>query len=490
MSLYKEETMSLGAAAASSGEGSLSWKDGKRRLWLLSPALPVLGALLLFLAYEFDAGVLYWGFFFVFYALVPLLDFLIGTDRVNPPEAAVTQLVADRYYRIIIYAYIPSQYAVTIFGAWLAVNGGLLWWEMLGLVVSVGMVNGIGINTAHELGHKTGSAERWLAKVALAPVAYGHFFIEHNKGHHKNVATPNDPASSKMGETFWRFLPRTMIGSLRSAWSIEKLRLARKGRSAWSLDNENLQAWMMSVALFGALAIWLGPWVLLFLFAQALYGATLLEVVNYLEHYGLLRQLEASGRRERCRPWHSWNSNHIVTNLVLYQLQRHSDHHANPTRRYQALRHFDNCPQLPSGYASMLLVAYLPPLWFRIMDPLVVAHYEGDLTRANLLPSRREALIRKWMGDAKSTVPVMAPARRSAACSGVQKVSETASYRCPNCSYTYDPSSGCPSEGIPAGTAWRRVPDDWSCPDCAVRDKVDFVPVERTADPAGALAFG
>lgn len=160
----------------------------------------------------------------------------------------------------------------------------------LGLVITVGMINGIGINTAHELGHKTNSLERWLPKLTPAPVAYGHFFVEHNEGHHKNVATPEDPASSRMGETFWGFLPRTMAGSLRSAWSIEEARLARRGRGAWTTDNENLQAWAMTVVLFGGLTVWLG-WLgwpaLLFLAVQAFYGAGLLEVINYIEHYGL-----------------------------------------------------------------------------------------------------------------------------------------------------------------------------------------------------------
>ena len=467
--------MIVSSAGALSGGDASNWKDGKRWLWILSPALPVLGMFLLFAAYKFQVGALYWAFFFVFYAVVPLLDYLIGTDPVNAPEPAIPRLIEDRYYRIIVYAYIPSQYAATIFGAWLAVTGDLVWWEMLGLVVSVGMVNGIGINTAHELGHKTGSLERWLAKITLAPVAYGHFFIEHNKGHHKNVATPDDPASSKMGETFWQFLPRTVIGSLRSAWALEKLRLERSGKSVWSPGNENLQAWAMTVALFGALTVWLGPYALLFLLAQAMYGAALLEVVNYLEHYGLLRQTEASGRRERCQPRHSWNSNHIVTNLVLYQLQRHSDHHANPTRRYQALRHFDNCPQLPSGYASMLLLAYVPPLWFRIMDPLVVNHLKGDLTKANILPSRRDALIRKWMDP---QAPVSAtPVSQKPASSTAASANTAACFQCPNCGYIYEPSRGQPSEGIAQGTTWNRVPDDWACPDCAVRDKVDFVPV-------------
>ncbi|MDT0636412.1 alkane 1-monooxygenase, partial [Spectribacter hydrogenoxidans] len=234
----------------------------------------------------------------------------------------------DRYYRAIVYGYIPTQYLTTILGAWLLATQPMAWWEILGLIFTVGIVNGVGINTAHELGHKKASLERWLAKLTLAPVAYGHFFVEHNKGHHRHVATPEDPASSRMGETFWEFLPRTMIGSVRSAWGIEKERLGRQGKSVWSMENDNLQGWAMTAVLFGSLAIWLGWAVLPFLLIQAFVGASLLEVVNYIEHYGLLRQKdEKTGRYERCNPSHSWNSNNVVTNLFLYQLQRHADHH-------------------------------------------------------------------------------------------------------------------------------------------------------------------
>ncbi|MDE0856917.1 MAG: alkane 1-monooxygenase, partial [Nevskia sp.] len=391
--------MRIMQSSVNAGDGA-AWVDGKRWLWLLSPALPLIGAVSVVMVMYGASGAWLFSLPVVFYVLAPLMDWLLGEDRVNAPESAVRQLDADRYYLRIVYAYIPSQYAVTILGAWLAVHGQLPWWEMLGLVATCGMANGVGINTAHELGHKTNATERWLAKVALAPVAYGHFAIEHNKGHHKNVATPEDPASSRMGETFYAFLPRTVIGSARSAWAIERERLARQGKSAWSLDNENLQAWSLTVLLFGALTLWLGPWALLFLVVQAALGFTLLEVVNYLEHYGLLRQKLADGRYERCQPRHSWNSNHVVTNLFLYQLQRHSDHHANPTRRYQALRHFDDSPQLPSGYGAMVLLAYVPPLWFKVMDPRVVAHHGGDLSKAHLQPSRREALLRRWSAAA------------------------------------------------------------------------------------------
>ncbi len=453
------------------------WIDGKRWLWLLSPALPMISLVSIILVIKGAHGALLWTAPIVFYVLAPIFDWLIGEDRVNAPESAVPALDADRYYRRIVYAYIPSQYMVTLAGAWFAVNGEFAWWEMLGLLVSCGVANGVGINTAHELGHKTNGFERWLAKITLAPVAYGHFFVEHNRGHHKNVATPDDPASSRMGESFWAFLPRSVIGSLRSAWDIERVRLQRQGKRAWSFSNENLQAWSMTVVLFAAMTFWLGPWALLFLVAQAAIGFSLLEVVNYLEHYGLLRQKLADGRFERCQPRHSWNSNHVVTNLFLYQLQRHSDHHANPTRRYQALRHFDDSPQLPSGYGAMILVAYFPPLWFWMMDPRVIAHHGGDPRLANLHPPRREKLLARWSAE-KLQQKTVAPDPIPAATVEVGTAVATATrFQCPNCSYIYSQKEGCASEGFPRGTSWARIPADWACPQCAVREKVDFTPL-------------
>ncbi len=467
------------ASIANATASSTSWRDGKRYFWLLSPALPVLVLLGLAAVPFTGSTTLCWIGPLLFYVVAPILDWLIGTDSINAPESAVNQLEDDRYYRAIVFAYVPAQFVVTALGAWLAVTQELSWFQLAGVLISTGMINGVGINTAHELGHKKEAIERWLAKLTLAPVAYGHFFVEHNKGHHKHVATPLDPASSRMGETFWAFLPRTMIGSVRSAWNIERDRLNRLGKSVWSVDNENLQAWAMTVVTFGALTAWLGWPALAFLVVQAFFGASLLEVVNYLEHYGLLRKKLADGRYERCAPQHSWNSNHVVTNLLLYQLQRHSDHHANPTRRYQALRHFEQSPQLPTGYASLLLVAYIPPLWFRLMDPIVAKHFRGDLSGAHIVASKREALMRRWhRPEAAAAAPAAeAVATVTEAPATVVVATEGPAYRCPNCSYVYVEQLGCPVEGWPAGTVWSQLPEGWTCPQCAVREKPDFAKV-------------
>jgi alkane 1-monooxygenase len=372
------------------------WRDTKRYAWLLSGAFPGLAWLNLWQADRTGHAGWLWALPGVMYTLIPLLDWLLGEDRSNPPEAQVPALEADRWYLLVLLLFVPLQFGLLLHGAWLAVHGGLGVLGFVGLVLTVGGINGVAINTAHELGHKHAAWERWLSRVVLAPVAYGHFFVEHNRGHHRRVATPEDPASARLGESFWAFLPRTVQGSLQSAWHLERQRLAGRGHGAWHWRNECLQAWAMTVGLYAGLVAWLGWAVLAFLLVQAAYGAQLLEVVNYIEHYGLLRQKGADGRYERCAPEHSWNSNHRMSNLFLYHLQRHSDHHAHPARRYQALRHFEQAPQLPSGYAGLLLVAYVPPLWYRLMDRRVRAHYAGDLSRANVQPGARERLAGAW----------------------------------------------------------------------------------------------
>ncbi|RQS08974.1 alkane 1-monooxygenase [Burkholderia sp. Bp9002] len=377
-----------------------SWSDGKRYLWLLGVltiTLPILSAQL-----ALSTGLhLFWWFGPLFaFGVIPILDTLIGDDRDNPPEDVVPRLERDRYYRVIVYLATLVEYAAFFLCAWIVATHALAWYDYVGFALSLGAATGISINTAHELGHKTSRFERWLAKITLAPVAYGHFFVEHNRGHHVRVATAEDPASARYGESFWAFLPRTVIGSIRSAWNLETARLARLGKSPWTWRNEVLHAWAMTVVVWGTAIALFGKVVIPFLLIQAAYGASLLEVVNYVEHYGLGRRKLPSGRYERCTPQHSWNSNHVVTNLFLYQLQRHADHHANPTRSYQALRHFDHAPQLPAGYATMILLAYVPPLWYRVMNPRVVAHYGDDMAQSNIKPSIRDKVLEQYAATA------------------------------------------------------------------------------------------
>ncbi len=384
-------------AIESSGEvlETPTWRDGKRYAWLLGLVVPSLPLAAWGLVEATGMGIFWFVGPFVVFGLFPVLDLLVGTDQENPPDSAIAWLEEDRYYRWCTYLYIPLQYVSLVIACWLWSSGDLSVVSSIGLALTTAMVAGVAINTAHELGHKRASVERWLSKVALAQTGYGHFFIEHTRGHHVRVATPEDPASSRLGESFYEFLPRTVAGSLRSSWELECKRLARMDKGPWTIHNDVLNAWAMTVVLFGALVAVFGVVVLPYLLLQAVLGFSLLEVVNYLEHYGLLRGKRDDGRYEITRPEHSWNSNNVASNVLLYHLQRHSDHHANPLRRYQALRHEDDAPQLPTGYAGMIVLAAIPPLWRRVMDRRLLEHY-GDVSRANIHPRQRMRMLARY----------------------------------------------------------------------------------------------
>lgn len=380
-----------------------TWRDPKLWAWPLglipAAAVPLTWALHTLAAPHVPdaaASALWWFAPVLVFVLIPIADHIIGVDGENPPAEAYERLENTRYYRWCTYLYLPLEFAGLVLACHLWAGGGLAWHEALGVVSAAGIAAGIGINTAHELGHKVTTLEGWLSRIALAPVAYGHFYVEHNRGHHVRVATPEDPASARMGESFYRFWPRTVAGSLRSAIRLERRRLDRRGLPFWSPRNDLLTAWAMTVVLFAVLVAVFGVTVLPYLLAQAVIGFSLLEVVNYLEHYGLLRERRDAGDRYvRCQPRHSWNSDHVVTNVFLYHLQRHSDHHANPVRRYQALRSFEEAPMLPGGYATMIPIALVPPLWYRIMHPRLLEHYGGDLSRANIAPGAEDRLRRR-----------------------------------------------------------------------------------------------
>ena len=363
-----------------------AWKRIKKYTYLIVfvlPALVVLGV-------TFGGAAAYLTPFVAF-VLIPLLDLLVGEDRVNygPEEEKV--LDGERYYRFVTYAFVPVYWGVLAFVVHGAIAGGWSLAEYAGNTWSMGILSGIGIVVAHELGHKAGRLEKRLAKALLHPTFYGHFTEEHNLGHHLMVSTPEDPASSRFGEPFWRFYPRTVVGTFRKNLDLERQRLARVGKGAWSLANETWRNVLFPVALTsaayaaGALlapeapglsGLGAGATAALVVVVQAVLGFSLLEIVNYLEHYGLERRKLPNGRYERVTPLHSWNSNHLVTNGFLYHLQRHSDHHAWPARRYQTLRNFPEAPQLPTGYAGMILLAAVPPLWFRVMDRRVLDFHE------------------------------------------------------------------------------------------------------------------
>jgi len=464
--------MTTQSATVSAGSVE-QWKDGKRYLWLIGLVVPSLA----FIAFGMHAltgwGAWFWIGPVVILVIVPAIDLIAGRDGTNPPDDLIEALEKDKYYRWVTYLFLPIQYAGFVGAFWLMTHSDISTVDKVGLAISIGCIGGIGINTAHELGHKRESHERWLSKIALAQSFYGHFYIEHNRGHHVRVATPEDPASSRFGENFYQFWPRTVFGSVRSAWNLEKKRIARRDKHPFRLGNDVLNAWLMSLVLWGVMIGFFGVAILPFLLIQAVVGFTLLEVVNYMEHYGMRRHrtgADGTGRYERVDPSHSWNSNNIATNVLLYHLQRHSDHHANPTRRYQTLRDFEQSPALPTGYAGMIVLAAVPAVWRRVMDPRVVAHFDGDLSRANLSPRKRDRILAKY------PLPVQpSPPLRVVDTAAGEVADDVMAARCPGCGYVYDVNAGEEREGFAAGTAWADIPASWCCPDCGVREKVDFV---------------
>ncbi|SFF66422.1 alkane 1-monooxygenase [Fontimonas thermophila] len=378
--------------------GTIAYRDRKRPFWTLSVLWPVSPLIGIYLAHTTGVGAFFWLTLAVWYLIIPLLDWVLGDDQSNPPEAVVPALESDRYYRILTYLTVPIHYVVLIGSAWYVSThyGSMTWYDILGLALSVGIVNGLAINTGHELGHKKTELERWLAKIVLAVVGYGHFFIEHNKGHHKDVATPEDPASAPFGQSIYRFALREIPGAIIRAWNSEKERLGRLGHSPWSLQNEVLQPLLITIPLYVGLIAVLGVKIIPFLLIQIVFGWWQLTSANYIEHYGLLRQKLPDGRYERCQPYHSWNSNHVMSNLILFHLQRHSDHHAHPTRRYQSLRDFPDLPTLPSGYPLMFALSYFPPLWRAVMDRRVLDVCGRDARKINIDPNQREKIIHKF----------------------------------------------------------------------------------------------
>ena len=379
-------------------KGHIEYTDKERYLWISSlfmPLLPVLGIILYFIyGVEWMLAIPLLSSYFV----IPFIDYALGSDTNNPPEEIVPQLEEDRYYRVLTWLTVPMHFLVLIVIAWFVGTQQISAISLIVLAITAGSYSGLGINTAHEMGHKKSKLERLLAKIVLAVPAYGHFCIEHNRGHHRDVATFEDPASARMGESIYSFVLREIPGAFKRGWIAEKDRLALLGKSEWSLHNDILQSYVLSIVLQGTLIVLFG-WIMIpFLALHNVWAWYQLTSANYIEHYGLLRLKDANGRYERCQPHHSWNANYIFSNIVLFHLERHSDHHANPTRRYQSLRDFPDIPELPNGYYGMYLLAYVPWLWYRVMDKRVLAlpHIQGDLSKVNIDPAKRDAIYARY----------------------------------------------------------------------------------------------
>lgn len=311
---------------------------------------------------------------FVF-VLVPVFDQIGPSPESNLDEPVRTEKLRNKVFDWLLYLNLPLLYGVILLFGHTLMTTNMSAAELTGNILSVGIVIGTcGINVAHELGHRTNRFEQVIAWLLLLPAHYMHFFVEHNRGHHKHVATPNDPASAVMGMNLYTFWIRSVIGSYVSAWRIESERLSKRNISF--ISHTNYMLWFTLLELFYLMTLFMiGGWRLLVpLVLAGIVGILLLETINYLEHYGLRRKQLHNGTYERVLPQHSWNSNHQFGRIVLYELTRHSDHHYKASKKYQILDHHDESPQLPLGYPAMILVAMIPPLFFRIIDRRIPDH--------------------------------------------------------------------------------------------------------------------
>jgi alkane 1-monooxygenase len=319
-----------------------------------------------------------WNFLtpFLVFLCIPLADVILGRDNNNYTAEEYEEFENRFSFRAVTVLYAVVQVSVLIWAAY-AVGvqpKAMQWWEIAGLTLSVGVLGGNGINFAHELFHKQSKVEQFCGKAILLSVSYMHFFLEHLKGHHVRIATPDDPATARKNESFYTFFPRVVVGSWKSAWELETTRLQKRGIPVFHWRNQMLWFAVLPVVLAGALGLAFGWIAVVFFVAQSYVAIQELEMINYLEHYGLQRKRLPNGRYENVTAAHSWEARETLTNILLIKLQRHADHHINPVRRYQALRVFDGSPQMPTGYPGMMLMSLVPPLFFRTMNPRVEEH--------------------------------------------------------------------------------------------------------------------
>jgi len=320
------------------------------------------------LAFQGEGLICYTPLLYTFFA-VPILELFIKASSVNLDEVEESLAKQNKLYDFILYAAVIMQY----YSLWMFLNSlqapALSTATIIGRVVSMGLLCGtFGINVAHELGHRVNKMEQTFAKMLLLTSLYMHFFIEHNKGHHKHVATASDPSTAKYNQSLYAFWQQTLIGTYKSAWKIAGEEAAKRGHTGFTLLNEMLLFQLIQLLLILSIFILFGLTTTLLFIVAALMGGLLLESVNYIEHYGLTRNETENHQFERVQPHHSWNSNHIIGRLMLFELSRHSDHHYLASRKYQILRSYDNAPQMPTGYPGMILLSLVPPLWFKVMN--------------------------------------------------------------------------------------------------------------------------
>lgn len=321
-----------------------------------------------------SSGVLTFLPVFVFFGLVPLLEMAFKPDARNMDENERTLAASDKYYDYLLYLMLPIQWGFLIYFLF-TISSTVNTIELAGRIVSMGIMCGvIGINLGHELGHRLSRVEQLIGEALLLSSLENHFLPYHNRGHHHNVGTPSDPATARKNELLFVFWFRSQIGSYFQAWQIEKERLSIQKLSFFHYSNRMIVYTILHLKLLASIYLIFGTKVLLSFIVVAIIGILLLETVNYIEHYGLVREKKENGSYERVRRWHSWNSNHVLGRIVLFELSRHSDHHYKADRPYQLLESHEESPTMPTGYPGMMLMALVPPLFFSVMNNRVEAH--------------------------------------------------------------------------------------------------------------------
>lgn len=312
-----------------------------------------------------------WTFATIFYAfgIIPVLELLLKPAHENLTEEQSLSFQNKSFFNLIILSVVPLYFILLWMFLSRISNAQLTPIEYAGTVTSFGIICGvIAINLGHELGHRHNLFERGLGEILLVLALQAHFLPYHNHGHHRNVATPGDPATARKNESIYFFWFRSQIGSYVSAWKIEYFRLTNRGKSPWSFYNRMIRYSLLEAIVISLILFWFGVGPLVAYLITCLIGMLILETVNYIEHYGLLRKKVSEDKFERVSPKHSWNSDHQLGRILLFELSRHSDHHANPTKPYQCLKSFSESPQMPTGYPGMMLMSLIPPIWFRVMN--------------------------------------------------------------------------------------------------------------------------
>jgi alkane 1-monooxygenase len=311
------------------------------------------------------------------YVFVPIVDVILKLDHQNLTNEKSKKMEKDKRFLIPLYLYIVLDLCIWVWSMYMFSTGslnGLM--EKIQFTLVIGNIGSLGMVIGHELLHRYETVHKIAGTWLYVKMMYGHFFIEHIKGHHKHVSTPLDPASSQKGESLYEFLPRTIVGGYESVWKYETQRLARKPKpeGSISINNRLIGFVVLQIVILAAIYSIFGLEALIFALAYAAQNILFQETINYLEHYGLSRKMDENGVYEPVSIKHSWNAPQRYTNYLLFKLQRHSDHHANAHKPYQVLNSFEDSPTLPNGYSASLITALVPSVWFKAIDPLVDAY--------------------------------------------------------------------------------------------------------------------